>query len=56
MPIYIEGTEYRHQLGNNVYGLYQNKQTIQKTKKILIYEAEKSSFKPNPTSQIIILV
>lgn len=42
MPIYIEGTEYSHQLGNNVYGLYQNKQTIQKTKKILIYEAEKS--------------
>ena len=42
MPIFIEGDVYNHPLGKNLYGLYENKETIKKIKKACIFEAEKS--------------
>jgi hypothetical protein len=42
MPIYIEGVEYNHPLGYNLYGLYENYSAIKKIKKIIIFESEKS--------------
>lgn len=42
MPVYIEGDLYRHPLGKNLFGLYQNKETIKRLKKVLICESEKS--------------
>lgn len=42
VPACIEGKVLRHQLGNNLYGLYVTKERIQQIKKIMIVEAEKS--------------
>lgn len=42
MPVFIEQTCYNHPLGDHLYGLYENKETIQKLKKVVVYEAEKS--------------
>ena len=42
MPVMIEGVMYRHPLGRNLFGLYENKETIKKLKKVLICESEKS--------------
>lgn len=42
MPVMIEGEFYRHPLGQNLYGLYENQKTIKKLRKVLIVEAEKS--------------
>lgn len=42
MPIFIEGELYNHPLGKNLFGLYQNKETIKKLKKVLICESEKA--------------
>lgn len=42
MPLYIENTEYRHPLGYNLYALNNNKEAIQRIKKIAIFESEKS--------------
>lgn len=42
MPLILEGVQYSHPLGLNLYGLYQNKAAIQRQKKIFIFEAEKS--------------
>ena len=42
MPVFIEGDIYAHPLGKNLFGLYENKDTIKKVKKVLIVEAEKS--------------
>lgn len=42
MPVFIQGEMYNHPLGKNLYGLYNNKETIKKIKKICIFEAEKS--------------
>lgn len=42
MPVYINNVVYRHALGGNLYGLYQNQEVIKKLRKVCIVEAEKS--------------
>lgn len=42
MPVKIEETWYTHSLGQNLYGLYENKETIQRLKKVLVCESEKA--------------
>lgn len=42
MPVFIEGDIYNHPLGKNLFGLYENKETIKKIGKVCIFEAEKS--------------
>lgn len=42
MPVYIEGKLYNHSLGKNLFGLYENKETIKRVKKVLVCEGEKS--------------
>ena len=42
MPIFIQKQMYNHSLGRNLYGLYENKETIKRMKKILVCEGEKS--------------
>ena len=42
MPEFLEGRSYEHPLGLNLYGLYQNKNAIQKQRKAIIVEGEKS--------------
>lgn len=41
-PVKIEDTLYAHPLSQNLYGLDLNKAAIDKTKKVIVYEAEKS--------------
>ena len=42
MPVRIQKNLYNHSLGQNLYGLYENKDTIKRLKKVLICEGEKS--------------
>ena len=42
MPITIGETNYNHQLGWNLYGIYENKKAIQKYKRVIVFEGEKS--------------
>lgn len=42
MPEFIEGKDYGHSLGLNLYGLYENKEAIQERGKAIIVEGEKS--------------
>ena len=42
MPVQVEGKWYAHQLGMNLYGLYQNKENIKKMGIVYIAEGEKS--------------
>ena len=42
MPIQIEQMWYKHPLSMNLYGLYQNKDNIKKSKVCYLFEAEKS--------------
>lgn len=42
MPVKIEETWYTHSLGKNLYGLYENKETIKRLKKVLVCESEKA--------------
>lgn len=42
MPVFIEQTPCNHPLGDHLYGLYENKATIQRLKKVVVFEAEKS--------------
>lgn len=42
MPEMIEGNLFGHSLGLNLYGLYENKSAIQRFKKAVIVESEKS--------------
>lgn len=42
IPTYIGETSYNHPLRYSLYGLYQNKETIKKKKKVMIVEGEKS--------------
>ena len=42
MPICVEGHVYKHPLGHNLYGLFENKETIRRLKKVVVFEAEKS--------------
>lgn len=41
-PLFLEGDMYNHPLGDCLYGLYQNLEAIKRTKKAIIFEAEKS--------------
>lgn len=38
---------YKHQLGKNIYGININKQAIEKSKKVMLFESEKSVLKMN---------
>ena len=42
MPVQIEQTWYKHPLSLNLYGLNKNKEDIKRTKKVYIFEGEKS--------------
>jgi len=42
MPIYIGNKGYAHSLMHNLYGLNFTKQTIKNTKKVIVFEGEKS--------------
>lgn len=42
MPVYIEQQCYKHPLGQNLYGLYENKEVIKRLKKVAVFEGEKS--------------
>ena len=43
LPLYHEGEAYLHPLGYNIYGLNEVKDTIQRLKKVVIAESEKSA-------------
>ena len=52
MPLYLQNTGYKHQVGFNLYGLKENQDTIKRLKKVALFEAEKSilqveSYYPN---------
>lgn len=42
MPVIIQGDIYKHSLGKNLFGLYENKETIKRLKKVFVVESEKS--------------
>ena len=42
MPVFIEKDIYNHPLGQNLFGIYENKETIRRLKKVLICESEKA--------------
>ena len=42
MPIKLEQTWYKHPLSMNLYGLYENRETIKKHKIVYVFESEKS--------------
>lgn len=42
IPTYVGEKGYNHPLGYALYGLYQNKETIRRKKKVMIVEGEKS--------------
>lgn len=42
MPVYINKKLYNHRLGYNLYGIYENKEAILRTKKAFVCEGEKS--------------
>ena len=46
-PITVEGKILRHNLGQNLYGIHINKNTITKAKKLLLVEGEKSVLQCN---------
>ena len=43
VPIEIEGLTYNYPMSYNLYGIYQNKENIQKVKKVILAESEKST-------------
>ena len=45
MPLYYKGKGYNHPIGYALYGLYENKDTIKKLKKVALVESEKSVLK-----------
>jgi len=42
MPVIIQGDIYKHSLGKNLFGLFENKDTIARIKKAFVAESEKS--------------
>lgn len=42
MPVKVGDQMYNHQLGFNLYGIYEHKDAIRKTKRAVIFEGEKS--------------
>ena len=51
MPVKIEQTWYKHPLGMNLYGLYENKENIRKTGVCYVFESEKSVMQCESFSQ-----
>lgn len=51
MPLYHKGEGYTHALGYSLYGLYENKDTIQRLKKVALVESEKSVLKSHSMFQ-----
>lgn len=47
IPIFYNGKSYKYQTGLNLYGIYQNKNIINKTHQVILFEAEKSVMKMN---------
>ena len=52
MPLYFCGKGYKHPLQFNLYGIYENQESIRRNKKIVLFEGEKAvmqcdSFFPN---------
>lgn len=45
VPIYYNGINYKYPTGMNLYGIYQNYDTIKKSRQIVLFEAEKSVMK-----------
>lgn len=45
MPMYLYGENFAHSLGANLYGYYENKKAIEKLKKMIVFEGEKSVLK-----------
>jgi len=45
IPIFLHGKSLRYLNGMNLYGFYQNKEAINRTRKVIIFEAEKSVLK-----------
>ena len=45
IPVTIQGLTYRYPIGMNLYGLYENKSNIKKSKKAILFESEKSILK-----------
>jgi len=45
IPIFMNGKSMRYLTGMNLYGFYQNREVINKDKKIIIFEGEKSVLK-----------
>lgn len=45
IPIFMFGRSLRYLTGMNLYGFYQNKESINQTRKVVIFEAEKSVLK-----------
>lgn len=41
-PIFLGKSMYNHPLGENLYGLFENQETIRSTKKCIVFESEKS--------------
>lgn len=44
-PVQIGSEMYNHQLGFNLYGIWEHKEAIQRSKRVVIYEGEKSVLK-----------
>lgn len=42
MPVFIGQQCYKHPLGQNLYGIYENQDVIRKLKKVAVFEGEKS--------------
>ncbi len=42
MPVFIQGKMYNHPLGQYLFGLHEAKENIKKTKKVCVFESEKS--------------
>ncbi len=42
MPLFLQNEPYSHSLGANLYGLYENLESIKKYGKIVLFESEKS--------------
>ena len=45
LPLYHKGRGYQHALGYNLYGIHLNKETVQRKKKVMLVESEKSTMK-----------
>lgn len=47
MPIFHGGKVLKHMTGANLYGLYENRENIEKDKKLILFESEKSVLQLN---------